>query len=53
MKLWIDAQFSPALAEWITESFAGIEAIAVRELGMRDADDPVIFFEKGLIILAT
>ena len=44
MNLWIDAQFSPALADWITENFAGIEATAVRELGMRDAEDPVIFF---------
>jgi predicted nuclease of predicted toxin-antitoxin system len=44
MKLWIDAQLSPALAKWITENFANIEATAVRELGLRDADDPVIFF---------
>lgn len=36
MKLWIDAQLSPALAKWITEKFASIEAIAVR--------DQVIFF---------
>ena len=44
MKLWIDAQLSPALATWITENFADIEAIAVRELDLRDAEDPVIFF---------
>ncbi|MEI7847260.1 MAG: DUF5615 family PIN-like protein [Chloroflexota bacterium] len=44
IKLWIDAQLSPALAKWITENFANIEATAVRELGLRDADDPVIFF---------
>lgn len=44
MKLWIDAQLSPALAKWITENFANIEATAVRDLGLRDAEDSVIFF---------
>lgn len=43
MKLWIDAQLSPALARWITEHFEGIEAIAVRDLGLRDAEDAEIF----------
>lgn len=44
MKLWIDAQLSPALAKWINENFANIEATAVRDLGLRDAEDQVIFF---------
>ena len=44
MKLWIDAQLSPLLAKWITENFVTIEAIAVRDLGLRDAEDQVIFF---------
>jgi predicted nuclease of predicted toxin-antitoxin system len=44
MKLWIDAQLSPLLANWITENFATIEAVAVRDLGLRDAEDQVIFF---------
>jgi predicted nuclease of predicted toxin-antitoxin system len=44
MKLWIDAQLSPMLAKWITENFATIEAVAVRDLGLRDAEDQVIFF---------
>lgn len=43
MKLWIDAQLSPALARWITEHFEGIEAVAVRDLGLRDAEDAEIF----------
>lgn len=38
MKLWIDAQLSPALAVWITENFSNIEATAIRELGLRDAE---------------
>ncbi len=44
MKLWIDAQLSPVLAKWINENFANIEATAVRDLGLRDAEDQVIFF---------
>ena len=44
MKLWIDAQLSPSLAKWITENFDRIEAIAIRDLGLRDAEDQVIFF---------
>jgi predicted nuclease of predicted toxin-antitoxin system len=44
MKLWIDAQLSPMLAKWITENFATIEAVAVRDLGLRAAEDQVIFF---------
>jgi predicted nuclease of predicted toxin-antitoxin system len=40
--IWIDAQLSPALARWIRETF-GIEARAVRDLGLRNAKDPAIF----------
>lgn len=42
MKLWLDAQLPPSLAAWITATF-GIEAHAVRELGLRDAADAEIF----------
>ncbi|MDQ2696261.1 MAG: DUF5615 family PIN-like protein [Pseudomonadota bacterium] len=42
MKLWIDAQLAPALAPWIVREL-GIEAVAVKDLGLRDAKDPVIF----------
>jgi len=34
--IWIDAQLSPALARWFDEVL-GIRAIAVRDLGLRDA----------------
>ena len=44
MKLWIDAQLSPVLAKWITENFADTAMVAVRDLGLRDAEDQVIFF---------
>jgi predicted nuclease of predicted toxin-antitoxin system len=42
MTIWIDAQLSPAIAKWITESFS-IQAVALRDLGLRDATDRQIF----------
>jgi predicted nuclease of predicted toxin-antitoxin system len=53
MKLWIDAQLSPALSLWITENFP-VQAIALRELGLRDASDREIFDaaqQAGAIVL--
>jgi len=41
--LWLDAQLSPALASWITAQFAPIQAVPVRDLGLRNADDREIF----------
>ena len=43
MILWLDAQLSPALASWISERFIPIQAVPVRELGLRNADDREIF----------
>jgi predicted nuclease of predicted toxin-antitoxin system len=40
--IWIDAHLSPAIATWITSRF-GITAIALRDLGLRDAENPEIF----------
>jgi len=37
MKLWLDAQLPPLLAEWINQQGFGVQASAVRELGLRDA----------------
>jgi predicted nuclease of predicted toxin-antitoxin system len=42
VKLWIDAQLSPALASWLRSEFL-VDAIAVRDLGLRDASDEEIF----------
>jgi predicted nuclease of predicted toxin-antitoxin system len=44
MKIWVDAQLSPAIAVWITENFEQLEAVAIRDVGMRDAEDTVIYF---------
>lgn len=42
MKIWIDAQLSPSLAPWIRETLR-VEALALRDLGLRDAKDALIF----------
>jgi predicted nuclease of predicted toxin-antitoxin system len=42
MTIWVDAQLSPSIATWITNALS-IEAIALRDLGLRDAEDPEIF----------
>ncbi|WP_253274543.1 DUF5615 family PIN-like protein [Nostoc sp. PCC 7107] len=42
MKLWIDAQLPPTLASWVTSSFS-IEALSLRDIGLRDAKDIEIF----------
>ena len=42
MKLWIDAQLSPKLAQWLSEKYA-VEASPVRRLGLHDATDDAIF----------
>ncbi|MDE0465961.1 MAG: DUF5615 family PIN-like protein [Candidatus Poribacteria bacterium] len=53
MKIWIDAQLSPALAPWLSNTFA-VEAFSVRRLGLQDASDERIFFaartEKAIVI---
>lgn len=42
MTLWLDAQISPAMAVWLRMRF-GLDVHAVRDLGLRDAEDPEIF----------
>lgn len=42
MRIWVDAQLSPAIATWISNTF-GITALALRDVGLRDAEDLEIF----------
>ncbi len=42
MTLWLDAQLPPQLVIWIQQNFA-IDAVALRDIGLRDATDIVIF----------
>jgi predicted nuclease of predicted toxin-antitoxin system len=40
--IWVDAHLSPAIAIWIADTFK-IPALALRDVGLRDAEDPEIF----------
>lgn len=42
MTIWIDAQMSPAIAAWMNARFP-VNAVPLRELGLRDATDQDIF----------
>lgn len=42
MSYWIDAQLPPSIAIWLTEKF-GVSAVALRDIGLRDAEDAKIF----------
>lgn len=42
MKIWVDAQLSPAIAGWLRDTF-GLDAEALRDVGLRDAEDHEIF----------
>jgi predicted nuclease of predicted toxin-antitoxin system len=52
--IWVDAQLPPAIAAWITEHF-GIQAAAVRDLGLRDATDRPIFLaaQQAQVVVMT
>lgn len=45
--IWLDAHLSPRVAEWITSTL-GREAVALRDLGLRDAEDEEVF-ERGRV----
>ena len=40
--IWVDAHLSPAIATWIENTFK-ISAFALRDVGLRDAEDLDIF----------
>jgi predicted nuclease of predicted toxin-antitoxin system len=42
MIIWVDAQMSPAIAAWVGSNFP-VSAVAMRDLGLRDAEDKDIF----------
>jgi predicted nuclease of predicted toxin-antitoxin system len=45
--IWVDANLSPAIATWITNTF-GVTAVSLREIGLRDAEDSEIFEESRI-----
>jgi predicted nuclease of predicted toxin-antitoxin system len=54
MKFWLDAQLSPDIAAWLNREYPNHESIAIRDLGLRDADDTTIFLkarkEQAIVI---
>ena len=53
MTIWVDAHLSPAIATWITNTL-GITAVALRDIGLRDAEDHEIFEAakaQGVIVM--
>lgn len=42
MRVWVDAQLSPAIAVWLSSEFP-LDAVPLRDLGLRDAQDKDIF----------
>ena len=42
MIIWIDAQLSPSLSQWLAGTF-GVESRAIRDLGLQGAKDSKIF----------
>jgi predicted nuclease of predicted toxin-antitoxin system len=52
-EVWLDAQLSPLLVKWITETL-GLDCRHVRDLGLRNSSDKEIFFaarKTGTIII--
>jgi len=54
MTLWLDAQLSPRIARWVSETF-GFDATPVRDLNLRESEDEQIFFaaRKANVIVIT
>ncbi|OAI12643.1 hypothetical protein A1359_13200 [Methylomonas lenta] len=54
MIFWVDAQLPPNLADWLRRTFK-VEAYALRELGLHDADDLEIFKraqQEGIVLIS-
>ena len=54
MIYWIDAQLPPQLANWPSQTFK-VEAYALRDLHLRDAEDEKIFQQtrhQGIVIIS-
>jgi predicted nuclease of predicted toxin-antitoxin system len=54
MRLRLDAQLPPLLAGWINAQGWGIQAVEVRDLGLREASHPLIVQaarEAGVVVM--
>ena len=53
--MWLDANLSPSIANWIRNEYS-IRCFSLRDLGLRDAGDTLIFKSaktKGDVVLIT
>ena len=53
MTIWVDAQLSPAISNWIAKEFS-ISVSAVREIGLRNSTDKEIFLaarEASVVVM--
>lgn len=53
MKIWLDAQLSPALARWISDQF-NVDTSHIRDHGLLASDDSEIFEaarEAGVVLI--
>jgi predicted nuclease of predicted toxin-antitoxin system len=54
MIYWVDAQLPPQVADWLQWTFK-VEAYSLRDLGLRDAEDEVIFQrarQTGIVLIS-
>jgi len=54
MIYWIDAQLPPQVADWLRWTFK-VEAYSLRDLGLRDAEDELIFQQAqqtGIVLIS-
>jgi predicted nuclease of predicted toxin-antitoxin system len=52
VKIWVDAQISPDIAQWFGSTH-GIEALPLKDLGLRDAKIVVLTKDRDLVDLAS
>jgi len=53
MIIWLDAHLSPAVARWLESQYA-VHAVALRDVGLRDATDRAVFLEarrSGAVVM--
>ena len=53
MTIWVDAQLPPSIAAWVTANYE-VTALALRDIGLRDAEDQTIFTaarDAGAIVI--
>ena len=53
-ELWLDNHLSPGIARWLRQNYAGVRALPLRDIGLRESSDLAIFdaaFSAGAVIV--